>query len=74
MMEISGHERTYLKVIAVTNAATLAALIPAALWAGPLGAAATVSLGAVVWNIWLLMEGARTHRVATSLLGLGRTS
>ncbi|MBA4802331.1 MAG: lipopolysaccharide biosynthesis protein [Euryhalocaulis sp.] len=74
MMEISGHERTYLKVIAVTNVATLAALIPAALWAGPLGAAATVSLGAVVWNIWLLMEGARTHRVATSLLGLGRMS
>lgn len=74
MMEISGHERIYLRVIMITNACTMAILIPAALWAGPVGAAAVVSAGMIAWNVWLLIEGRRSHGVATSILSLGKAS
>jgi O-antigen/teichoic acid export membrane protein len=70
IMNMSGHDRKFLRIVVVTNAASIAALPVMAALAGQIGAAACLSFSLCAWNFWVWAWSRKHLKVDTSFLSL----
>ncbi|ADZ71463.1 lipopolysaccharide biosynthesis protein [Polymorphum gilvum] len=68
LMEMTGDERYYLRIVTVVNGIAIAALAPLSLLLGPLGAAIALTFSQCAWNASCILRSRTRCKVDPSIL------
>lgn len=70
LLQMAGLQAKFARIVLVTGALSLIALVPLTVWGGAVGAASAILFSTVSWNIWGWFECRRSLKIDTSVLGV----
>ncbi|MEM6311037.1 MAG: lipopolysaccharide biosynthesis protein [Pseudomonadota bacterium] len=70
LLDMTGHERTFNRIILVCNGIGLASLAPAVQFGGSTGASIVVAGSMILWNVWAWLACRRLAGIDPSIFGV----